>query len=73
MNVQSLLCLIAIALPLAAEVPFTRILNAEKEPGNWLTYSGNYAAHRYSSLDQINEGNVAKLKASCTSRRPQAM
>jgi alcohol dehydrogenase (cytochrome c) len=70
MNVQSLLCLIAIALPLAAEVPFTRILNAEKEPGNWLTYSGNYAAHRYSSLDQINEGNVAKLKSAWSYQQP---
>ena len=30
--------------------------------GNWLTYSGNDAGHRYSSLNQITKGNVAKLR-----------
>ena len=30
--------------------------------GNWLTYSGNYAAHRYSPLNQITTANVARLK-----------
>jgi len=31
------------------------------KPGNWLTYSGNYAGHRYSPLAQINDQNVARL------------
>lgn len=55
-----LLLLIAGLLP--AQVTYERILNADKEPGNWLTYSGNYAGHRFSPLTQINENNVAKLK-----------
>ena len=39
-----------------------RIRNAETEPQNWLTYSGNYQGHRYSPLAEINTTNVAQLK-----------
>src|SRR5262245_41280375 len=54
--------LTAVALPAAAQVSYERILNAVKEPGNWLTYSGNYSGHRYSPLAQINSVNAARLK-----------
>ncbi len=50
------------AWPLAGQVSFERIVRAESEPGNWLTYSGNYSGHRHSPLDQIQAGNVARLK-----------
>jgi alcohol dehydrogenase (cytochrome c) len=30
---------------------------------NWLSYNGDYTGRRYSSLDQINAGNVANLRA----------
>jgi alcohol dehydrogenase (cytochrome c) len=30
---------------------------------NWLSYNGDYTGRRYSSLDQINAGNVARLQA----------
>ncbi len=50
------------AAGLAAQVEYQRILNAEREPCNWLTYSGTYAAHRFSPLTQINRTNVARLK-----------
>jgi len=43
-------------------VPYERILHADAEPGNWLTYSGNYAAHRHTKLTQITPDNVANLK-----------
>ncbi len=46
----------------SAQVTFERIRAAEREPGNWLTYSGNYSAHRHSALDQIHAGNVQKMK-----------
>ncbi|MEZ5356752.1 MAG: PQQ-dependent dehydrogenase, methanol/ethanol family [Bryobacteraceae bacterium] len=46
----------------AAQVPYERIANADKEPGNWLTYSGNYAGHRYSPLRQLTPANVAGLR-----------
>jgi alcohol dehydrogenase (cytochrome c) len=46
-----------------AQVTFERIRHAEREPGNWLTYSGNYSSHRYSPLDQINVQNVKNLRS----------
>ena len=54
--------LITLVLPLAAQVTYDRILKAANEPGNWLTYSGNYSGHRYSPLAQITEANAARLK-----------
>jgi alcohol dehydrogenase (cytochrome c) len=45
-----------------AQVPYDRIVNAQQEPGNWLTYSGNYAGHRFSPLAQITPANVAGLR-----------
>jgi alcohol dehydrogenase (cytochrome c) len=51
----------AIAAP-AQEVTWERILNSDKEPGNWLTYSGNLLGHRYSKLAQINVSNVHRLR-----------
>jgi hypothetical protein len=53
-------CLSTVSL--LAQVPYERIRSAEREPGNWLSYSGNYSSHRFSMLDQINPGNVARLK-----------
>jgi glucose dehydrogenase len=35
-----------------------RIRNAAAEPGNWLTYSGNYSGHRHSGLTQITRDNA---------------
>ena len=43
------------------EVTWERLINSDREPQNWLSYGGNYSAHRYSSLDQINRANVAGL------------
>ena len=45
-----------------AGVTFDRILNAENEPENWLTYSGGYDSQRHSTLDQIDADNVADLE-----------
>ncbi|HTW64599.1 MAG TPA: PQQ-dependent dehydrogenase, methanol/ethanol family [Bryobacteraceae bacterium] len=56
------LCLLAAALPLAAQVSYQRLLQADSEPGNWLTYSGNYSAQHYSRLDQIAPANVSRLR-----------
>ena len=38
--------LLATAASLAGQISYDRILHAETEPGNWLTYSGNYSGHR---------------------------
>jgi alcohol dehydrogenase (cytochrome c) len=50
------------AAPAAAQVPFERIRDASAEPGQWLTYSGDYSGRRFSSLAQIHRGNVEDLK-----------
>ncbi len=38
------------------------IINADKHPGNWLTYGRTYSEQRFSPLDQINKSNVGQLK-----------
>ena len=47
---------------LIAQVSYERLANAAAEPQNWLTYSGTYMSQRYSTLDQITPGNVARLE-----------
>ena len=47
---------------LSAQVPFDRLLEAEAEPHNWLTYSGTYFSQRYSELDQVTPENVDDLQ-----------
>jgi alcohol dehydrogenase (cytochrome c) len=44
-------------------VTYERILHATDEPGNWLTYSGDYRSHHYSRLNQITTENVHRLRA----------
>jgi alcohol dehydrogenase (cytochrome c) len=56
-----ILLLLGIAATLSAQVPFERLLNAEKEPQNWLTYSGTHKSWRHSPLDQINTANAKDL------------
>jgi len=50
------------ALLLTAQVPFDRILQADREPQNWLTYSGNVNGERYSQLTQITPANAKNLE-----------
>src|SRR5262252_8710332 len=47
---------------MAGEVTTPRLLNADKEPQNWLQVNKDYAANRYSELDQINKNNVKDLR-----------
>jgi alcohol dehydrogenase (cytochrome c) len=44
-----------------AQVPYARLVQTDHDSASWLTYSGNYAAQRYSRLGQINARNVASL------------
>jgi alcohol dehydrogenase (cytochrome c) len=53
-------------LAMAADVTTPRLLNADKEPQNWLQVNKDYAAHRYSELDQINKTNVKDLHVAFT-------
>ncbi len=68
-------CFSLIAVPLAAgvvalaqstgglPVTYERLLKAREEPANWLTYSGDYRSHHYSTLNQITAENVHGLRA----------
>jgi PQQ-dependent dehydrogenase (methanol/ethanol family) len=54
--------LVAATTASAAEVDSNRILNADKDRNDWLTYHGSYKSWHYSALDQINTGNVKNLR-----------
>ena len=45
-----------------AQVTWDRLLHADKEPQNWLTYSGTVSSQRYSLLDQITPANAKNLE-----------
>jgi alcohol dehydrogenase (cytochrome c) len=62
MRYGALLTLLLFAGSVHAQVTSDNILNASREPQNWLTYSGGYASQRYSLLDKINRDNVKDLQ-----------
>ena len=47
---------------LGADVTSDRLVNADKEPHNWLMNHRTYDAQRYSPLEKINKANVKNLK-----------
>src|SRR5436309_14679426 len=49
-------------LTASAQPAYDRLLKAEGEPQNWLTYSGSYRRWRYSSLNQIDRANAQTRK-----------
>jgi len=44
-----------------ADVNESRIINADREPGNWMTYGRTYGEQHFSPLNQINDQNVSQL------------
>ena len=51
------------SMPLVAQqMTNDRLLNAAREPQNWLVYSGGYASQRYSPLTQITPANAKNLE-----------
>jgi alcohol dehydrogenase (cytochrome c) len=56
------LLLILLAGSLSAQVPYDRLLHAEREPQNWLTYNGSFLSQRHSALTQITPANVKNLE-----------
>src|SRR5947208_14518840 len=57
-----LVTVLILATAASAQVSYDRIVKAASEPASWLTYSGNYEAHRFSALTQLTPANVAGLK-----------
>ncbi len=61
------LVLLGIAGQSAAQnVTFERLIRADREPANWMTYYGTYNGWRYSALNQINTQNVGQLAVKWT-------
>jgi alcohol dehydrogenase (cytochrome c) len=58
---NSALLLLAVTA-LRAQVSFDRLMRADREPQNWLMYSGNTQGQRYSPLTQIAPANVRNLE-----------
>jgi glucose dehydrogenase len=55
--------ILATAAPgLAADVTPNRLVNADKEPQNWLMNHRTYDGQRFSPLARINKNNVRNLK-----------
>src|SRR5882757_8646665 len=46
----------------ATDVTPERLVNAAKEPQNWLMNHGTYDSQRHSTLDRINKVNIKNLK-----------
>jgi alcohol dehydrogenase (cytochrome c) len=64
---SALVALLAMGPARAAdEVTSDRLLNANKEQGNWLLHHKDYSAHRFSTLSQINRETVKNLKVAWT-------
>jgi alcohol dehydrogenase (cytochrome c) len=55
-----------------SEVTYQRLLNAAKEPHNWLTYGGDYFSNRYSPLTQITPANVKNISLAWVYQSPVA-
>lgn len=50
----------------ADEITQDRLLKADSEAGNWLLHHKDFSAHRFSSLNEINAGNVSGLHVAWT-------
>lgn len=63
-RIARIVCSLIFVLPLGVhgQVSSDRLLNAGKEPQNWLTYNGTYLSQRYSTLRQIDPTNVRNLE-----------
>jgi len=47
---------------MAADVTWDRLMNADKDPNNWIMYHQSFKGWHYSGLDQINASNVKNLR-----------
>ncbi|PYR25110.1 MAG: PQQ-dependent dehydrogenase, methanol/ethanol family, partial [Acidobacteria bacterium] len=56
-----LLALGSFILQAQTPVGSDRLLNAAKEPQNWMIYGGDYSSNRHSALTQITPANVKNL------------
>ena len=62
MNASALFLFAVTAPALFGQVTYDRLLHPDKEPQNWLTYSGGYQGQRHSALTQITPANAKNLE-----------
>src|SRR4030095_8541340 len=62
MIARTCLLVLVAAVSLQAQVTFDRVLGAEREPHNWLSYSGTLFNQRFSPLTQITTANAKNLQ-----------
>jgi alcohol dehydrogenase (cytochrome c) len=62
MIARTCLLVLVAAVSLDAQVSFDRLLNADREPQNWLSYSGTLFNQRFSPLTQITAANAKNLQ-----------
>jgi len=67
---RTLLAIFACAAALPAQVTYNRLLHAIEEPQNWLTYWGDLKGQHFSTLKQIDTGNVGQLQARWAAQLP---
>lgn len=60
--IRSLLSLVALSFVVTSAHANDWLLDNQKDPKQWVMPTGNYAAHRFSRLTQVNRGNVHRLK-----------
>ncbi|MCX7058400.1 MAG: PQQ-dependent dehydrogenase, methanol/ethanol family [Pseudomonadota bacterium] len=61
MKKMGLLLLAMFAFTAESQVTYERIRDAQREPQNWLTYSGRYDGWRHSALRQVDTSNASGL------------
>ena len=52
----------SLAVAPASAADLTNLADAEKAPGDWLTYHGTYKSYHFSPLKEINTDNIGKLQ-----------
>jgi alcohol dehydrogenase (cytochrome c) len=60
--VSLVVLVLSAGLVVQAQVSFERLLRADREPQNWLTYSGTMQSQRFSQLTQITPDNIKNLE-----------
>jgi|TARA_B100000315_G_scaffold247623_1_gene276594 PQQ-dependent dehydrogenase (methanol/ethanol family) len=61
LTISMCVCFGLVQVPLWAEIAGVHIINADNEPGSWLTHARTYAEERYSPLNEIDADNVSRL------------
>jgi alcohol dehydrogenase (cytochrome c) len=68
----TVLALVSLRLDAQKPVEADRLLNATKEPHNWMIYGADYFSQRHSGLTQLTPANVKNLNLAWAYQSPQS-